>query len=231
MDSNQINDISVKKSKNRRKLKIKIPIYSLGEELFNSISHGIGALLSIAALVLMIVKAQGALAKVTVILFGTTMIILYTISCIYHALSFRLEGKKVLRVLDHCNVYLLVYGTYIPVSLLGVGGTLGWVLFGWVSFITVLGIVLTSIKIDKFQILEVICHLLNGWSILIGLSKLSQTIGTKGLFCLIFGGILYTVGSILYGIGSKKKYMHCVFHVFCLCGTFLHFWMIYFYLI
>lgn len=229
MDCDKINDITVKQNKGR--LKIKIPVYGLGEEIFNSISHGIGALLSIAALVLMIIKVQGALAKVTVALFGTTMIIIYTISYIYHALSFSVEGKKVLRVLDHCNVYLFVYGTYIPVSLLGVGGTLGWVLFGGASFITVLGIVLTSIKIDKFQILEVICHLINGWSILVGLSKLSQTIGTTGIFYLILGGIMYTVGSIIYGIGSKKKYMHCLFHLFCLCGTFLHFWMIYFYLI
>lgn len=229
MDCDKIKDITVKQCK--RNLKIKIPVYSLGEEIFNSISHGIGALLSIAALVLMVIKAQGALAKVTVTLFGTTMIILYTISCIYHALSFRVEGKKVLRVLDHCNVYLLVYGTYIPVCLIGVGGSLGWFLFGLVSCITVLGIVLTSIKIDKFQILEVICHLINGWSILIGLSKLCETIGKTGIFYLILGGILYTVGSIIYGIGSKKKYMHCLFHLFCLCGTFLHFWMIYFYLI
>lgn len=143
----------------------------------------------------------------------------------------KLEGKKILRILDHCNVYLLVYGTYIPISLLGIGGTLGWILFGFVSVITLIGIILTSIKIDQFQLLEVICHLLNGWSILIGIPKLLQTINLSGLFFLILGGVMYTLGSILYGIGANKKYMHSVFHIFCLFGTFFHFWTIYCYVL
>lgn len=213
--------------KNKRKLNIKIPKYTLGEELFNSISHGLGALLSVAALVLMIVKADEAKTEVTTALFGSTMIILYTMSCIYHALSSKLEGKKVLRVLDHCNVYLLVFGTYIPVALLGVGGALGWTLFGVVALVTTLGIVFSSISIDKFQVVEVICHLLNGWSILFGIPALLTTMGQKGITYLIIGGIMYTLGSILYGVGSKKKYMHCIFHVFCLVGTFFHFLAVY----
>ena len=215
----------------KKKINIKIPKYTLGEELFNSISHGIGAILSVVALVLMVLKAHTALSEVTVSLFGSAMIILYTMSCIYHALSSKLEGKKILRVLDHCNVYLLVYGTYIPVSLLGIGGKLGWILFSFVSIITITGITLSSIKIDKFQLLEVICHLLNGWSIVIGIPILLQTIGTRGILFLVLGGIMYTLGSILYGIGTNKKYMHSVFHIFCLLGTFFHFWMIYSYLI
>lgn len=213
--------------KNKRKLNIKIPKYTLGEEIFNSISHGLGALLSVAALVLMIVKADEAKAEVTTALFGSTMIILYTMSCIYHALSSKLEGKKVLRVLDHCNVYLLVFGTYIPVALLGVGGALGWTLFGVVALVTTLGIVFSSISIDKFQVVEVICHLLNGWSILFGIPALLTTMGQKGITYLIIGGIMYTLGSILYGVGSQKKYMHCIFHVFCLVGTFFHFLAVY----
>ncbi len=179
----------------------------------------------------MVVKAKGPLAETTVSLFGSTMVILYTLSCIYHALPASLEGKKVLRVLDHCNVYLLVFGTYIPVALLGVGGSLGWILFGVVALVTVLGIVLTSIGIDKFQALEVICHLINGWSILFGLSKLSNSIGLNGIVLLILGGIIYTVGSILYGIGSKKKYIHSIFHLFCVAGTILHFFTVYLYLL
>ena len=118
-----------KKNKNKKKLNIKIPNYTLGEELFNSISHGFGAALFVLALILMVIKAHGALKETTVSLFGATMIVLYTISCIYHALSRNLEGKKVLRVIDHCNVFLLVYGTYIPISLVGVGGLTGLLLF------------------------------------------------------------------------------------------------------
>ena len=220
-----------KTEKEKKRLNIKLPKYSLGEELFNSISHGIGALLAIAYLVLMAIKAKGPLAETTVSLFGSTMIILYTLSCIYHALSPELEGKKVLRVLDHCNVYLLVFGTYIPVALLGVGGPLGWILFGVVALVTTLGIVLTSIGIDKFQVLEVICHLINGWSILFGISKLLTNMSFNGVLFLILGGVVYTIGSILYGVGSKKKYMHSVFHMFCVVGTLLHFIAVYFYLL
>ncbi len=213
--------------KERKKLNIKVPQYSLGEELFNSISHGLAAAFAIVALVLMTVKARGALAETCVSLFGATMIILYVMSCIYHALSSRLEGKKVLRVLDHCNVYLLVFGTYIPVSLLGVGGWLGWLLFGIVAVVTVVGIVLTSVRIDKFTILEVVCHLLNGWSIVVGVPALLQMAGVAGVLWLLAGGIMYSLGSILYGVGSRKKYIHCVFHVFCILGTICHFVMIY----
>ena len=220
-----------KTDKEKKKINIKIPKYSLGEELFNAISHGIGALLAIAYLVLMTIKAKGPLAETTVSLFGSTMIILYTLSCIYHALSPHLEGKKVLRVLDHCNVYLLVFGTYIPVALLGVGGPLGWTLFGIVAGVTILGIVFTSIGIDKFQVVEVICHLINGWSILFGVSKLMNTMGFNGVLFLLLGGVIYTIGSILYGLGSKKKYMHSVFHMFCILGTLLHFFAIYLYLL
>ena len=214
-----------------KKLSITIPKYSLSEELFNSISHGIGGGLGIAALVVMIIKAKGALANTTVSLFGATIILLYSMSCVYHGLSKNLEGKKVLRVLDHCNVFMLVLGTYIPASLIGVGGTLGWVLFGMVTFFTILGIVFTAIWIDKFQVVPVICHLFSGWSILFGISKLLANTGTKGVLYMILGGIMYTIGAALYGMGKKVKYMHCVFHIFCLLGTFFHFWAIYMYMI
>ena len=215
----------------RKKINIKIPKYSLEEEIFNSVSHGIGAVFSVVALVMMVVKAHHLLPEVTVSLFGATMIVLYTMSCIYHAISSKLEGKKILRVIDHCNVYLLVFGTYIPVSLLGVGGKLGWILFAFVCIVTIIGITLSCISIDSFQVLEVICHLVNGWSIVVGIPTLLVTMGSRGVFFLVLGGIMYTLGSILYAIGSQKKYMHSVFHVFCLLGTFFHFWGIYFYLI
>lgn len=211
----------------KKKLKIRIPEYTLGEEIFNSISHGIGAVLSIPALVLMVLKAHGVLAETTVSLFGAAMIILYTISCIYHSLSHELEGKKVLRVIDHCNVFLLVFGTYIPASLLGVGGTLGWVLFGVVAVFTVLGIVLTCIGIDRFSKLQILCHLINGWSIVFGLPQLLRTAGPQGVFWMVLGGVMYSIGSGLYALGARKRWSHSIFHIFCLLGTFCHFWSIY----
>ena len=190
----------------RKKKEISIPSYSLGEELFNAISHGFGALLSIAALVLMLIRARNALEVTTAAIFGTSMIFLYTISCVYHALSPGLRGKKVLRVLDHCSVFLLVFGTYIPASLLGVSGV-------------------------RYQLAAVICQLLSGWSILMGVCNLRASAGLQGLIWMIAGGAMYTIGAILYGIGKNRKYCHSVFHVFCLLGTFCHFWAIYKYLL
>ncbi|MBQ6256337.1 MAG: hemolysin III family protein, partial [Clostridia bacterium] len=140
----------------RARLNIRIPHYTLGEEIFNAVSHGIGGLLSVLALVLMLVRARGALAVVSVSLFGAAMVVLYVISCVYHALSRRTEGKKVLRVIDHCNVFLLVLCTYGPVSLLGVGGALGWVLLSVVAAFAVTGIVFNAIRVDRFKVLSVV---------------------------------------------------------------------------
>ena len=215
----------------RKKKEISIPSYSLGEELFNAISHGFGALLSIAALVLMLIRARNALEVTTAAIFGTSMIFLYTISCVYHALSPGLRGKKVLRVLDHCSVFLLVFGTYIPASLLGVSGVRGWLLFGLVAFFTALGIVFTALDLERYQLAAVICQLLSGWSILMGVSNLRAALGLQGLIWMIAGGVMYSIGAILYGIGKNRKYCHSVFHVFCLLGTFCHFWAIYKYLL
>ena len=206
---------------------ISIPSYSMGEEISNAVSHGFGAILSAAALVLMLVRARGALAVTAVALFGSVMILLYTMSCLYHALPPSLSGKRVLRVLDHCNVFLLVFSTYIPASLLGVCGVRGWVLFSVVAFLTLLGIVFTVIDMERFQTAAVICQLLSGWSILIGASDLLNTAGVQGFVWMIAGGVMYTIGAILYGMGKRRMYFHSVFHVFCLLGTFCHFWAIY----
>ena len=207
---------------------ISIPNYSLQEELINSISHGLAAALSIAGLVLLSIKASsdGALAVTSVTIFGTTMILLYTMSCIYHGLSPRCKGKKVMRVLDHCNVFLLVFGTIIPVSLIGIGGAQGWVCFSIVAFITIIGIVASSINIDKVKVIEVICHLINGWGVLIYIKELLNNIGSIGLLFIILGGVMYSLGAIFYGLGSKKKYVHSIFHFFCIFGTVLHFFAI-----
>lgn len=215
----------------KKKRKLSIPPYTLGEELCNAISHGLGALLSAAALVLMLLRAKGALALSAAVLFGAALVLLYTMSCLYHALSPRVAGKKVLRVLDHCNVFLLVFGTYIPVSLLGVPGASGWVLFGIVGFFTLLGIVLTAVDLERFQLAAVICQLLSGWSILIGLPGLLRTMGPAGLVWLVAGGLMYSVGAVLYGLGKKRKYRHSLFHLFCLLGSFCHFWAVYRYLL
>lgn len=214
-----------------KKRGISIPNYTTGEEICNAVSHGLGAVLGTAALVLMLVRARGALATVAAAMFGAAMILLYTVSCLYHALPPGSGGKKVLRVLDHCTVFLLVFGTYVPASLLGVPGARGWVLFGAVAFFTLLGIVFTVADLERFQLAAVLCQILSGWSILIGVKSLLLSVGTRGLVWMIAGGVMYTVGAVIYGVGKRRRYYHSVFHVFCLLGSFCHFWAIYQYLL
>lgn len=205
----------------------------MSEELINSISHGVASIFSIVGLIMLVIKAanKGAMAVTTVTLFGTTMIILYTISCIYHALSPKITGKKVMRVIDHCNVFLLVFGTIIPVALVGIEGYLGWIYFSIVALVTLIGIVFSAIDVDKNQKIEVICHLINGWSVTLFSKTLITNIGTTGFLFVVLGGVMYSLGAILYGIGSKKKYMHSVFHFFCIFGTIFHYLAIYLYIL
>lgn len=217
----------------KKKERISIPSYTLSEELINSISHGVAAAFSIWGLVMMIIKAskEGAMAVTTVTLFGTTMILLYTISCIYHALSPRITGKKVLRVIDHCNVFLLVFGTIIPIALVGMKGVCGWVYFGIVGFVTLLGIIFSAVDVDKNEKIEVVCHLMNGWSAVLFIKPLIAGVGVAGLIFIILGGVMYSIGALLYGLGSKKKYMHSVFHFFCIAGSIFHYLAIYLYVL
>ena len=217
----------------KKKERISIPSYTLSEELINSISHGIAAAFSIWGLVMLIIKAsnEGAMAVITVTLFGTTMILLYTISCIYHALSPRITGKKVLRVIDHCNVFLLVFGTIIPIALVGMKGVYGWIYFGIVGFITLLGIIFSAVDVDKNEKIEVVSHLMNGWSAILFIKPLIAGVGVVGLIFIILGGVMYSIGALLYGLGSKKKYMHSVFHFFCIAGSIFHYLAIYLYVL
>lgn len=211
--------------------KISIPEYSLAEELVNAISHGVGASLAIAALVVCIVHSHSALGVISSCLYGAMMIILYVFSCLYHALSPNVRGKKILRVLDHDNVFLMEAGTYMPVALALLVGNghvaLGWVVFGIVWLITILAIVFTSIDVDKFQIIGVICNLALGWGSLLILPVLISLVPASGLLMLILGGATYSLGALWYGIGAKVKWMHSVFHFYVLLASVFHFVFIY----
>lgn len=217
-------------------MKIKLPSYSLFEELCNSISHGIGSLLGIAALVLCIVKSTvtGDPYKiVSSIIYGVSLIMLYTISTVYHALK-RNNGKRVLRVLDHCTIYFLIAGTYTPFSLVMLREysiAWGWSIFGVVWAAAILGIVLNACSLEKFKIFSMICYIAMGWCIIIAIKPLLTVFSGPGLSLLVWGGVAYTVGAILYGIGAKVKFIHSVFHLFVVIGSILHFFSIYFYVL
>ena len=210
---------------------ISLPEYTLAEELVNAISHGLGASLSIAALVVCIVKSSSALGVVASCLYGSMMIILYIFSCLYHALSKNIRGKKVLRVIDHDNVFLMEAGTYMPIALalfVGSGNVaLGWTVFGLVWAITILAIIFTSINVDKFQNVGVICNLALGWGSLLTLPALYPLVGPAGLMMLVLGGLTYSLGALWYHIGAKVKWMHTVFHFYVLLASIFHFIFIY----
>lgn len=213
--------------------KLGIPKYTLCEELLNSISHGVGALMGIAALVLCIIKSCQPVDGYKIassIIFGLTITLLYLMSCLYHALKVN-RAKAVFRVIDHCTIFLLIAGTYTPYTLVTLRGVTGWVIFGIIWCVAVLGIVLNAVSLKKFAKISVACYLLMGWMILLAYPQLTAALPSGGLHLLIAGGIAYTIGAVLYGIGSKKKYFHSIFHFFCLIGSALHFFSVYLYVL
>ena len=214
--------------------KVTVPKYTLGEEIVNSISHGLGIILGIVALVLTIVfsaKNNNTIGIVSSCIYGSTMIIMYTISCLYHALSPKLKAKKVFRVIDHCDIYLFIAGCYTPYCLSLIGGVTGWVIFAIIWACAVIGVLLNAIDLEKFIIPSVLMYLVMGWMIIFSYDSVATLLPTPGLALLITGGISYTVGAILYAIGSKKKYFHSIFHFFVLLGSILQFFSILLYAI
>ena len=214
--------------------KVTIPKYTLAEELINSISHGIGVLLGIIALVLTVVcsaRNHNTIWIVSSCIYGSTMIIMYLVSCLYHALSPKLKAKKVFRVLDHCDIYLFIAGCYTPYCLSLIGGKMGWIIFSIIWISAIVGVLLNAIDLEKFQVPSTIMYLIMGWMIIFSYNSISTLLPKAGLVLLISGGIAYTIGAILYAIGSKKRYFHSVFHFFVLAGTTLQFFSILLYTI
>ena len=210
------------------------PRYTLSEELMSAISHGIGVLLAIAGMVLCIVKSASdgsAVGVVSSSLYGSFMIILYLMSTLYHSFKPNITAKKVFRVFDHCSIFLLIFGTYVPYTLVTLHGALGWTLFGIVLGAAVLGIVLNSINLEKYKKMAMICYLGMGWCIILFIKPTMELLGFGGMVYLVGGGIAYTIGAVLYGLGKTKRYMHSIFHLFVIAGSVLHFFMILFYVI
>ncbi len=220
----------------RSKHRIAIPSYRLSEELISSISHGVGALLGIAGLVLCIVRsahADDGWKMASSIVFGVTIILLYTMSCLYHAFKVN-RAKRVFRVMDHCTIFLLIAGTYTPYTLVSIrpeDPVLGWVVFGVIWAVTITGVTLNAVNLRRYSKVSVACYLLMGWMVLLAYEPMTRSVPPAGMSLLIWGGVVYSLGAILYGIGSKKRYFHSIFHFFVLAGTVLHFFSIYLYVL
>lgn len=227
MDYSMNNQKSVKKTFAE---KIPIPEYTLGEELISSISHGVGAVLGIVALCLCIVASTDIWGVVSSWVFGVSLIILYSMSCIYHGLKPN-NAKRVMRIFDHCTIFLLIAGSYTPFTLISLRGKVGWTLFGIIWAAAVVGIVLNAIDMERFTVFSMICYLTMGWAIIFAMKPLLNSVSMPGIRLLVIGGVAYTVGAIIYAIGDKVKYMHSIWHFFVLAGSILHFLCIYWYVL
>lgn len=215
------------------KEKIDVPKYSLGEEIMSAVIHGIGALLAIVALVLctVISASHGStVAVISSIIYGVTLIILYTMSTLYHSLAVN-NAKRVFRIIDHCSIFLLIAGTYTPYTLVSLEKPLGYYIFAIVWGIAILGIVLNSINLKKYKVISLISYVVLGWVIIFAYGPLKEAVDWSGVLLLISGGVIYTIGAIIYALGKKIKYFHSIFHMFVLAASILHFLAIVLYVI
>ncbi|MCA6379824.1 MAG: hemolysin III family protein [Cytophagales bacterium] len=200
---------------------------STGEEIANAITHGIGALLAVAALVVLIVMAaiHGSVWHiVSFSIFGATLVLLYFASTLYHSLT-HAKAKRVFHKFDHISIYLLIAGTYTPFCLTALRGWIGWTVLGVVWSCAILGAVLKAISVGKRIKLSTVLYILMGWVILVAIQPLYKAMPFNGFLFLIAGGISYTIGTIFF-IRNQVKYNHSVWHVFVLGGSVLHFFSV-----
>lgn len=207
---------------------ISLPHYTKTEEQINMISHIVGAAMGLIVLITCVAVAaynRNIPAVVGSAIYGITMILLYTMSSIYHGLTLTLP-KKVFRVLDHCTIYFLIAGTYTPIALGALFKTnsniaLTILIIEWA--LAVIAATLTAIDLKKYQIVSMLCYIVMGWLIIPFYPLVVSAMGISGFIYLLIGGIFYTIGAVLYGIGKRKKYMHNVFHFFVLIASFIQY--------
>ena len=203
-----------------------LPHYTRAEEIMNMVTHIIGGGLGITGLLLCVLKAALAantLAITCSVIYGLSMIFLYCISSIYHGLRPG-TGKKVMQIIDHCTIYFLIAGTYTPIVLCAIAPrypTIGWGLFAAEWILAILAATLTAIDLRTYRVFSMICYIVMGWGIIFFLPQTIAVISLTGFWFLLAGGICYTIGAVLFGLGKMLRWMHCVFHIFVVLGTLL----------
>ncbi|MBQ2315971.1 MAG: hemolysin III family protein [Clostridia bacterium] len=225
----------MKRTKLRDRL---LPDYTRGEEIFNMVSHIVGGGFGVIALATCVVKAfivGGAYEIVSAFIYGFSMVLLYTMSSVYHGLI-PPTAKKVMQILDHCTIFVLISGTYTPIALCTLreaNTALGWVIFGIVWGVSALGITLNAIDLKKYNVFSVVCYLALGWCIVFSGKTALTSIPRPAFMWLLAGGISYSIGAVLYAIAGKKvhRYMHSVFHIFVVLGSILQYFAIILYII
>ena len=206
--------------------------FSLTEEVWHAITHGLGLALSIAGLVVLVVfsvldgTVQGVVSSA---IFGATLIILYGASTLYHAIT-HVGAKKILQQFDHASIYVLIAGTYTPITLITLEGAWGWIIFGVVWSVAFVGIFLKMFYPRRFETLSLVLYVLMGWMILIAIQPMLENMESGGLWLLLAGGLAYTFGVIFY-VWDNLPFNHAIWHLFVLAGSVLHYFMILFYVI
>jgi len=204
--------------------------YSKKEEIANAITHGLGIAFGIFALVFLIVthyKTTDIYGLISYIVYGASLIILYLSSTLYHSIPIK-KAKIHLRKLDHASIFILIAGTYTPISMIALRGKLGWTILITIWSIALLGIIFKVFFINKLKIISVIMYLAMGWLIIFAIKPLILALSTKSLVFMIIGGLFYTVGILFYALQSMGfKYSHSIWHLFVLAGSIFHFIMIY----
>ena len=205
-----------------------LPDYTRGEEVMNMVTHIVGGAVGIVALILCVIRAalnDNLWGIVTSAVFGTTMITTFTISSVYHGLKPNL-GKKVMQVIDHYTIYFLIAGTYTVVVLSALRSAypqLGWGLFIFEWAVAVLAVILTAIDLKKYAVFSMVCYIGMGWAVIPFWKQTLHVLTMPGFLLLLSGGIAYTIGSVLYGLGRHRRWMHSIFHIFVVAGAFLQF--------
>ena len=213
-----------------------LPNYTKGEEIFNTLSHSAGAVFGIVALMTCLITSvtkYNIWGIISSIIYGGSLILLYTMSSVYHGLP-KGMAKKVLQVIDHCTIYLLIAGTYTPVMLCSVRPVFpgwAWTIMGLVWGCALVAATFTAIDLKKYAKFSMACYIGMGWCVVLALKPTMQAVPLPGLLWLLFGGISYTVGAVLYGLGKKHRYMHSIFHVFVVAGSILQYIAILFYVL
>jgi hemolysin III len=206
--------------------------YSPAEEKTNIISHALGLVLSMVALVLMVIRASqngNMLQLVSVSIFGVSLIALYAASTFYHSAR-DVDLRTRLRIIDHATIYVLIAGTYTPLTLIALGGPVGWVIFSVAWAMAFTGISLKVFFTGKFDLVSTMMYIFMGWIIVFAIKPLMDNMSSEGLFWLFAGGVAYTTGAIIYSI-RKIPFNHAIFHLFVLLGSFCHFVSVYFYVL
>ena len=214
----------------------KLPDYTRGEELMNMITHIVGGGLGVIVLLTCVIRAalrQNFFGILSCTIYGTTFITMFTISSVYHGLKSGI-GKLVMQVIDHCTIYFLIAGTYTAVvlsALRPINPALGWGLFVFEWVLAIIAATLTAIDLKKYEVFSMICYIGMGWAVIPFWRQILQVMTVPGFWLLLSGGIAYTVGSILYGLGKKRRWMHSIFHIFVVLGAILQYFAVLLYAI